>query len=95
MNILDNVDGPGETILNPCFGGAVATIIKNLRNKEFKCTSSRCGYTFIIKEFKGYQASSEGGFYDKYGKRWFIFIVCPKCNRAWSAYEVMNRVIPE
>jgi hypothetical protein len=89
MNIL-NID----TVLNPCFGGHVGTIIKSLRNKQFKCTHNKCCHTFIIKEFRGHQASDEG-FYDKYGKRWFVFVVCPKCNHYWSAYELMNRVMLE
>jgi predicted nucleic-acid-binding Zn-ribbon protein len=87
MNIL-NID----TVLNPCFGGHVGTIIKSLRNKEFKC--SKCGHTFTIKEFRG-QAAGDEGFFDKYGKRWFVIVECPNCKRSWSAYELMNRLITQ
>ncbi|MBN2458712.1 hypothetical protein JXB28_00350 [Candidatus Woesearchaeota archaeon] len=87
----NGIDGSStsEAVLNPCFGGDVAKIIKSLRNKAFTCS---CKHSFNLKDFKGYKEGAEG-FYDKYGKKWSIFVACPSCKRAWTAYELLSRLV--
>ena len=79
----------GEKILYPSkLGGDAEEIMLMLLGQEFACD---CGNPLLIHEFRGY-APHSSGYADKHGRKWWIYVHCPKCEYDWALWKVMNKI---
>jgi len=69
-------------------GGEVARIIDFLNGKPFPCS---CGLILKLDGVaEGYL--HDGGYEDKDGKKWWLFLHCSKCEYDWAFWKIIQRV---
>ena len=73
--------------VNKKLGGEIEDIIEQIEGKRFLCT---CNTKYIINHFLGYDHN--GGYKDKDGNRWWVFVECPKCKYQWSIDKLLARI---
>ncbi len=64
-------------------GGLVAELIKKFKMAIFKCD---CGQVIDTPNFEGY--THEGGFQDKTGTKWWLFVKCTNCDYDWAINKI-------
>ncbi len=67
-------------------GGLVAELIKQYKMAIFRCT---CGFLIESPNFEGYTHS--GGFQDKLGSKWWLYVKCPACDYDWAIRKIEKR----
>ncbi len=69
-------------------GGVVAEIIKKYKFCIFNCT---CKHRIETPNFQGYTHS--GGFADKMGSKWWLYIECSNCKYCWAVNKLDRRIM--
>lgn len=76
------------------YGGDVAEEIQKLQGKKFTCF---CKHIFDLTgnfQIFGY-GPHDGGYADKNGKKWWMYLHCPECEYEWALWKLPNREIKE
>jgi hypothetical protein len=81
LNRMENHGITDERTITERMGGEIEQEIKKLMGKHFYC-GGNCKQKITIGAWLGYP--HEGGLADKNGKRWWVYIECPKCEYDWS-----------
>jgi len=69
-------------------GAEVSRIIDFLNDKPFPCD---CGKVLAVnKMVDGY--AHDGGYEDSKGKKWWLYLHCPKCSYDWALWKIVRRV---
>lgn len=74
---------PDEKILTEEDGGEVGKFIKKYKNKKYMCLGHSKNNIHTVNTFYGYP--HDGGLSDKNGKKWWVFVYCPK-NRYQTSF---------
>ncbi len=87
LNRMENKGISDERTITERLGGEIEPIIKELKGKVFTCS---CKQKITVGAWLGYP--HEGGLTDKNGKKWWVYVECPKCEYDWSWHKVANEV---
>ena len=68
-------------------GGDVKKQIVKYGMVIFRCT---CEFLIESPNIMGYEHS--GGSKDSFGKRWWMYVHCPKCEYDWALHKIDKRV---
>ena len=77
------VNNKSSRLLTPYAGGELGKKLFKLRERVLECS---CKQSFILREFVGYPR--QNGLKDVEGKAWWVFALCPYCNRRWSCRDL-------
>jgi hypothetical protein len=76
-----------ERTITERMGGEIEQTINAMKGKAFTCS---CKRKITVGAWLGYP--HDGGLADKDGKKWWIYVNCPKCNYDWSWHKVANEI---
>ena len=68
-------------------GGEIGQTILSMKGKKLTCS---CKQKITVGAWLGYP--HEGGLADKDGKKWWVYVECPKCEYDWSWHKVQVEV---
>ena len=88
MNNVGDERAPYERTMNSRVGGEAGEVMTKLLGKSLECT---CGKKITIGQFLGYP--HDGGYADKNGDRWWLYVHCKKCNYDWALHKLENRIL--
>jgi hypothetical protein len=89
LNNMENNGITDERTITERMGGEIEQKIKELKGKTFTC-SLNCKQKITVGAWLGYP--HEGGLADKDGKKWWIYVECPKCSYDWSWHKIPNEI---
>jgi len=83
----------GERIMTLDDGGMVTNELMTHAGEQFTCVGP-CNKPLSTDVIWGYPDHS-GGFADKDGRKWWLYVKCPLCNYATSLWKIKNHLIQE
>jgi hypothetical protein len=79
-----------DQVMTEHMGGQVASVVKALKGKRFKCDPG-CGHEIIITDILGW-APHGSGYNDKDGMNWWIYVRCPHCEYDWAVWKIVRQL---
>ena len=87
LNNMTNNGITDERTVTERMGGEIEQTITSMKGKKFTCS---CKQKITVNGWLGYP--HDGGLTDKEGKKWWIYVECPKCEYDWSWHKVANEI---